>query len=397
VEYTEFNSFSAAKAAATATDEAAAVNAQLNVSEALVTFVNGQDVYLFDGQDGMLVYGTNSKNLKAGDKISGTVKGKLYKRYGNIQISNPLYDVEKVSSDNEVVAQEVSPAAFNANGATYENELITLKGLVPAAEAWENKNITFKYEDEEEEVMYSFVVRDDFGVASTMAFDKTKAYTVTGFVALYTNKEGVTTVQIYPRSTADLDNGEVQPTYEFVGNGTLENPYTVADIQHKDATDTKTALEEDVWVKAFIVGYIQGSSLSASTAVFSPEAPEGKSVLASNVIVADADNANNIAQIIPVALPTGGARTDLNLLDNPGKLGTQVWLKGDIYKYMGVPGLKNVKVYSLDGRTIVDAINDIAAENAVANKSIYTIAGQRVQNLNKRGLYIVNGKKVVIK
>jgi uncharacterized protein YdbL (DUF1318 family) len=59
--------------------------------------------------------------------------------------------------------------------------------------------------------------------------------------------------------------------------------------------------------------------------------------------------------------------------------------------------LKDVKVYSLDGRTIVDAINDIAAENAVANKSIYTIAGQRVQNLNKRGLYIVNGKKVVIK
>lgn len=397
VEYTEFNSFSAAKAAATATDEAAAVNAQLNVSEALVTFVNGQKVYLFDGQDGMLVYGTNSKNLKAGDKISGTVKGKLYKRYGNIQISNPLYDVEKVSSDNEVVAQEVSPAAFNANGATYENELITLKGLVPAAEAWENENITFKYEDEEEEAMYSFVVRDDFGVASTMAFDKTKAYTVTGFVALYTNKEGVTTVQIYPRSTADLDNGEVQPTYEFVGDGSFENPYTVADIQHKEATDTKTALEEDVWVKAFIVGYIQGSSLSASTAVFSAEAPEGKSVLASNVIVADADNANNIAQIIPVALPTGGARTDLNLLDNPGKLGTQVWLKGDIYKYMGVPGLKDVKVYSLDGRTIVDAINDITVENAVANKSIYTIAGQRVQNLNKRGLYIVNGKKVVIK
>ena len=403
VEYTEFNSFSAAKAAATATDEAAAVNAQLNVSEALVTFVNGQKVYLFDGQDGMLVYGTNSKNLKAGDKISGTVKGKLYKRYGNIQISNPLYDVEKVSSDNEVVAQEVSPTAFNANGATYENELITLKGLVPAAEAWENENITFKYEDEEEEVMYSFVVRDDFGVASTMAFDKTKAYTVTGFVALYTNKEGVTTVQIYPRSTADLDNGEVQPTYEFVGNGTLEKPYTVADIQHKDATDTKTALEEDVWVKAFIVGYINGGSLSAATAMFTADAPEGTdkegkplTVTASNILVANANSASAVADVIPVQLPNGAVREGLNLGANPSNLGQQVWLHGDIIKYMGVPGLKNVDGFSFDGVNFT-AIHDIAAENAVANKSIYTIAGQRVQNLNKRGLYIVNGKKVVVK
>ncbi len=399
VEYTEFNSFSAAKAAATATDEAAAVNAQLNVSEALVTFVNSQNVYLFDGQDGMLVH----KNLKAGDKISGTVKGKLYKRYGNIQISNPLYDVEKVSSDNEVVAQEVSPAAFNANGATYENELITLSGLVPNAQTLENKIITFKYEDEEEEINYTFTVYDNFGVAADMAFDKNKAYTVTGFVALYTNKEGVTTVQIYPRSTADLDNGEVQPTYEFVGNGTLENPYTVADIQHKDATDTKTALEEDVWVKAFIVGYINGSSLSAATAMFTADAPEGTdkegkplTVTASNILVANANSASAVADVIPVQLPNGAVREGLNLGANPSNLGQQVWLHGDIIKYMGMPGLKNVDGFSFDGVNFT-AIHDIAAENAVANKSIYTIAGQRVQNLNKRGLYIVNGKKVVVK
>jgi hypothetical protein len=133
--------------------------------------------------------------------------------------------------------------------------------------------------------------------------------------------------------------------------------------------------------------------LNAETATFKLEGE----VKNNNLIVADAADATALDKLIGVQLPNGGARTDLNLADNPTKLGTQVWLKGDIYKYMGYPGLKNVKVYSLDGRTIVDAINDIAAENAVANKSIYTIAGQRVQNLNKRGLYIVNGKKVVVK
>lgn len=397
VEYTEFNTFAAAKAAAPAA-EADAVNAQLNLNEAIVVFVSGQSVYLNDKEHGMLVYGTNSKNLKTGDIISGTIKGKLYKRNGNTQVANPIYDVNVVESGFGILPRKVAATDLLANGANYENELVLIEYLVPQATALESRNINFDaYADDSFEQSVGVVaVRDNWNIATDFVFNEETPYTVTGFVTLYTKNE-VTTIQIYPRSVADLDNGEEPTPYEFVGDGSLENPYTVADIQHKEATDTKTALEEDVWVKAFIVGYIQGSSLSASTAVFSADAPEGKTVLASNVLVADADNANNIAQIIPVALPTGGARTDLNLLDNPGKLGTQVWLKGDIYKYMGVPGLKDVKVYSLDGRTIVDAINDIAAENAVANKSIYTIAGQRVQNLNKRGLYIVNGKKVVVK
>lgn len=397
VEYTEFNTFAAAKAAAPAA-EADAVNAQLNLNEAIVVFVSGQSVYLNDKEHGMLVYGTNSKNLKTGDIISGTIKGKLYKRNGNTQVANPIYDVNVVESGFGILPRKVAATDLLANGANYENELVLIEYLVPQATALESRNINFDaYADDSFEQSVGVVaVRDNWNIATDFVFNEETPYTVTGFVTLYTKNE-VTTIQIYPRSVADLDNGEEPTPYEFVGDGSLENPYTVADIQHKEATDTKTALEEDVWVKAFIVGYIQGSSLSASTAVFSADAPEGKTVLASNVLVADADNANNIAQIIPVALPTGGARTDLNLLDNPGKLGTQVWLKGDIYKYMGVPGLKDVKVYSLDGRTIVDAINDIAAENAVANKSIYTIAGQHVQNLNKRGLYIVNGKKVVVK
>lgn len=392
--YTEYNTLAAVKAAAPA-DEASATYAQLNVDNLLVSYVNGQSVYLFDGEDGMLIYGTNSKNLKTGDKISGNIKGKLYKRNGNTQLASSAYEVTVASSGNDVVPQEVSPAVFNATGATYENELITLKGLVPNAEALDNKNITFKYEDEDEEVMYTFAVRDNFNVVSSLVFDKNKAYTVTGLVAVYT-KEGVTTIQIYPRTAADIDNGEPPVVYEFVGDGTLENAYIVADIQHKEATDTKTALEKNVWVKAYIVGYINGSNLNASTAVFSADAPEGATVAPSNLLVADAADAKTAALVIPVALPTGGARTDLNLADNPSKLGTQVWLKGGIYKYMGVPGLKDVKVYSLDGSVIVDAINGITLD-ASAAKTIYNVAGQRVQNLSKAGLYIVNGKKVVVK
>ncbi len=44
---------------------------------------------------------------------------------------------------------------------------------------------------------------------------------------------------------------------------------------------------------------------------------------------------------------------------------------------------------------LADAINNIAVETA--NGTIFNIAGQKVQNITKGGLYIVNGKKVFVK
>ena len=398
VDYTEYNTLAAAKAdavaAASATDEAAKF-AQLNVENLLVSYVNGQSVYLFDGEDGMLIYGTNSKNLKTGDKISGNIKGKLYKRNGNTQLASTAYEVEVVSSGNDVVPQVVAAADLLANyGAAYENELVSVTYLVvPENPAWDSRSISFDaYADDSFSEHVGIVAAyDNWSVATSLTFNDETPYTLTGLVAIYT-KDNKITVQLYPRTIADIDNGEEPTPYEFVGDGTLEKPYTVEDIRHKNATSTSEVLEKDVWVKAIIVGWINGSTLNAETATFKLEGE----VKNNNLIVADAADATALDKLIGVQLPNGGARTDLNLADNPTKLGTQVWLKGDIYKYMGYPGLKNVKVYSLDGSVIVDAINDITLD-APATKAIYNIAGQRVQNLNKAGLYIVNGKKVVVK
>ena len=399
VTYTEFSRFAAVKEAAPESDDkgSSAIPAQLNLTDALVTYVNGQSVYLYDGVDGILVYGTNSQSLKTGDKISGTVKGKLYRRYGNAQLASPAYDVTVSSSDNAVEPQKVAAADLLANGAEYENELIVLENLAAQATAFESKNLNFEaYTDDTFETSAGIVaVRDNWSVATSMVFNQETPYTVTGLVTLYTSDTG-TIVQIYPRSAADLDNGEEQPTY-----GSFEKPYTVEDIQHKEATSTSVNLEDDVWVKAYIVGYINGSSLSA--AMFTADAPEGTDkdgnplkVTESNLLVADAASASTVAAVIPVQLPSGTVRQGLNLGANPANLGMEVWLRGDIAKYMGVSGLRNIDTFSFDGETFT-GVHSIDAEAAPAAQAIYTVAGQRVQNMNKAGLYIVGGKKVVVK
>lgn len=65
--------------------------------------------------------------------------------------------------------------------------------------------------------------------------------------------------------------------------------------------------------------------------------------------------------------------------------------------YLAVPTSKttNVKGFSFDGTTT--GISAVAAEGTAKINEIYNIAGQRVNAMTKAGLYIVNGKKMVIK
>ncbi|MCR5180613.1 MAG: DUF6359 domain-containing protein [Bacteroidaceae bacterium] len=388
----EYTKIADIKAAATT----AHVQVLYKASDVLVSFVNGRSVYVYDGTDGLLLYGDNS-GIKTGDKVSLTAKGELYLYNGLTEISVTEYaDLKVASSDNAVEPQKVTIADL-VDFDKYENELVVMEELTPAAEAWSNRNIVF-VDDSDNEV----TIRDNFNTATTLTFDTSKSYTVTGFVSIYQNDSG-STIQIYPRDAEDLSNGTAPVEYEFTGDGTLNNPFTVEDVQHIVAPDTKTAVKEDAWVKAYIVGYINGSSLSDKTAMFTANAPEGTdkngeplTTAVSNILVADATDAATISAVVPVALPSKSvARTDLNLADNPDKLHTQVWLNGNIIKYMGVTGLKEVYAYSLDGTAIVDAIRDV--HSATAEGAIYNLAGQRMQNINRSGIYLINGKKVVVK
>ena len=63
--------------------------------------------------------------------------------------------------------------------------------------------------------------------------------------------------------------------------------------------------------------------------------------------------------------------------------------------YLDTSSAKNLVKGFLALGGVTDAINNIAVETA--NGTIFNIAGQKVQNITKGGLYIVNGKKVFVK
>ncbi|MBO4590203.1 MAG: choice-of-anchor J domain-containing protein [Bacteroidaceae bacterium] len=120
------------------------------------------------------------------------------------------------------------------------------------------------------------------------------------------------------------------------GNGSKESPYNVAYVLSANNPGT------EAWVKGYIVGTIPGKS--SSDAVFGTENASN-----TNIIIADAANCTDVSLCVPVQLPQGAVRDDLNLQQHPENLGKTVFLKGSLEKYFGLPGLKSVSEYSFEG------------------------------------------------
>ena len=434
--------------------KAAATDAESKVkyefAELLVTGVatsNGNtSVYVTDGVEGMLFYGKEVPAFVKGDKISGNIEAGLKLYNGLTEITGATYANVTVSSSNNAVEPLMLTIADigTDNGVkVYENMLVKLENISFAAEALDGKNITMVDDSDNE-----MVLRDNFNVLTDFIFDTTKTYNVTAVVASYkgtaqlyplsaedvavitslqptelawekeevvvlpgeewdgrnafstnsdaaltfsssneavatVDEQGLVTVKGYGMAVITVEAPETEQNlgakasytlYVIEGEGTLEKPYTVADAQYYLGKVT-----EKVWVKGTICGtYVENKLNTAVTAA-----------VATNLAIGSEENN------LPVQLPKGQVRTDLNLLDNPTNMGKTVWLYGNIEKYFNVAGVKNVTDYSFDGESTLTGIESVEAVGAEI-KVIYSLDG-RVLNAPTKGINIVNGKKVLVK
>lgn len=186
-----------------------------------------------------------------------------------------------------------------------------------------------------------------------------------------------------------------EPPYTLVGEGTLANPYTAADVQYLFKQEQAPA--DAVWVKGTILGNVNTSNgttvvpnvftdVNGDGVVNKDDCVEGETAaVATNLSVGD-EKASIPVQLVANTI----VRTDLNILDHSNNIGKTVWLYGKIQKYCTVAGLKETSDYSLDGQN--SGIANIY--NKVNDGAIYNVAGQRVGKEYK-GIVIINGKKVM--
>lgn len=130
-------------------------------------------------------------------------------------------------------------------------------------------------------------------------------------------------------------------TPELSTDGTEANPYTVADAKIA-ATGT------NVFVKAFIVGYVPDKALNE--AIFGDAASAENAP--TNILVAASADETNVTNCMPIQLPAGAIRTALNLKNNPGNLKQEVIICGNIETYFGATGLKSVAYAKIGAKEI---------------------------------------------
>lgn len=181
-------------------------------------------------------------------------------------------------------------------------------------------------------------------------------------------------------------NGNIGGETPEPGPGTElpEGIISVADVLNGESDDS------DVTVRGYIVGYAN-NAFTESGVKFTSEGCK----VSTNLVLAGSKEELLWANTIPVQLVKNtAARNDLNLSDNPSMLGACVDLPGTRSLYFSVNGLKNVKTYALV-KEEESAIEQIEITES-ASDAIYDLQGRRV-TAPSRGLYIINGRKTLLR
>lgn len=161
------------------------------------------------------------------------------------------------------------------------------------------------------------------------------------------------------------------------GNGTEESPYTVTQIKNGTTGN-------GVWIKGYIVGWIEGKTLDQNGAKFTQDA-----TVQTNILLAASADVKDYTQCIPIQLPAGDVRSAINLQSNPTNLGKAVSLFGNITSYFGTTGLKETSKYKIDGdnpptpgpttpvTTLNETFNGITSISQLTGWTSVTVAGDK--------------------
>ena len=331
-----------------------------------VFYQSGANLYITDGSAFALVYGSLGKTYTNGNQLTG-IAG-LYKTYNDQPELIPVVDTFGDAADGEAVQPVVATSTYIT--ADHISEYVTLKNGSIAADSTSTLIAT--------DAAGSFVVYNKFKTAGIQ--DGTNYSEMTGIIGI--NKG---TVQFYPVTIA--------VKYDAQGDGLDKTTaYTVADVKSGIITDSETKF----WVKGYIVGAVNGQSLTSNAAF----GPDSTYTVASNILIADAADETSTDNVIPVQLPTGDVRTALNLVDNAGNMGKEVWLYGNVTTYFSVVGLKSVTKYSWTDQAevvtypTVETLTDWIDEQPAAATQITGTVTAVYQN--GKDLFITDGSNALL-
>lgn len=132
-------------------------------------------------------------------------------------------------------------------------------------------------------------------------------------------------------NTEQGDDTLQRDSVPIIHEGTRTSPYSIAEAQ-------TLRHGRGVWIEGYIVGCVKGSMKSGCN--YTSEA-----TTTANILLADTfptGNEEDYLYCLPVELPNGDIRMELNLYDNPENYHRKVRIAGDLTLYYSVVGLKEI-------------------------------------------------------
>ena len=293
---------------------------------------------------------TGEDALKAGDEV--VICGQLIEYSGTKEFQTGNYIVtlngnpigggtpdtpttgKGSESDPYTVAEAIE--VMKAGAPTTE---VYLSGIISNVISYNEKytsityNISDNGKDENTIQVYSgkglngadFSSKDDLKVGQKVL--------VKGIIKVFVKNETTTIYEVDKTSSIIKieDGGSTTPDTPSVNDGTEAKPFSVTEVIAK-GFDPVT---KGVYIKAYIIGSAPGKDFTTLT--FTTEGASG-----TNIGIAANATESNASNCIPVQLPKGAVRDGVNLSANPGNFKQEIILYGDIDKYFGMVGIKNV-------------------------------------------------------
>ena len=223
-----YNSITDLAAACTATSANDAPVVKLS-ARLVVTYVNGQNTFVSDGERGFLIYGTNTQYTTVGTVLSGSIEGKLYayKNLKELAITDGWANVTPGAEFSGVTPGDATISALLGNADGYESSLVKINKVNFEANALTSRSVTVMDEEGDELTLY-----DKFNVLSATSFNTSDQYNITGFLARNgENVEfGVTAIEAVPKNVAAPTFNIETGTYE-VDQIRVVDPANLKDIQ----------------------------------------------------------------------------------------------------------------------------------------------------------------------
>ena len=237
----------------------------IRVTDAVVTYVNGNTAFIEDETAGMLIY-MSSHGLVAGDVLNGTLTGKAYVRYGVCQISD--FDFTGEKTNGSVPVTTITVAELLENYSSYVSRRIKIENatVTDAVSGTADKNGTISQNE---------AIVNIYNNASSVSFVKDDVVDFIAYPSYYNTTQQLATYEApvskkVATPSISCSNNEVTVTCTTVG-ATIY--YAVGEYEYSEYTESFT-IDEDCTVKAYATkeGLIDSDIVTANLTWVDPNA-----------------------------------------------------------------------------------------------------------------------------